>query len=222
MPYSLTSRLIAAISALALLAACDPAQLEGHEAGKIATDRNFGYATQNNYLIHTGQKSYVADLAARFNREVPDTINFEFNSAAIDPQARQILDQQASFIRQFPEVTFRVYGHTDKVGSQAYNKRLGLRRAQAVVAYFAARGISTSRLEALVSYGETRPLVATNDRERRNRRTVTEVSGFVADNPLILDGKYAEVIYREYVASATAATTQSGSLAELTAGAGGG
>jgi hypothetical protein len=54
-----------------------------------------------------------------------------------------------------------------------------------------------------VSFGETQPLIVTEGRERRNRRTVTEVSGFVQDHPLILNGKYAEVIWREYVASAT-------------------
>ena len=84
---------------------------------------------------------------------------------------------------------------------------LGLRRAQAVVNFFASRGISRSRLEAVASFGETQPVVMTQGRERRNRRTVTEVSGFVASHPIIMDGKYAEVVYREYVESATSPTT---------------
>jgi peptidoglycan-associated lipoprotein len=100
-------------------------------------------------------------------------------------------------------VRFRVFGHTDLVGSAGYNQALGLRRAQAVVAYLSQHGVSRSRLEAVVSYGKTRPIVQTNAAEERNRRTVTEVSGFVDSNPLILDGKYAAVIYREYVRSAT-------------------
>jgi len=53
-----------------------------------------------------------------------------------------------------------------------------------------------------VSYGETRPIIATNAAEVRNRRTVTEVSGFVKSHPLVLNGKYAEIIWREYVNSA--------------------
>jgi hypothetical protein len=61
-------------------------------------------------------------------------------------------------------------------------------------------------LEALVSHGETQPLIVTEGRERRNRRTVTEVSGFMQRHPTVLDGKYAEIIYREYVQSATAET----------------
>ena len=105
---------------------------------------------------------------------------------------------------------FRVYGHTDLVGSDQYNKTLGLRRAQAVVAYFASQGISRDRLEALASFGETQPVVPTNEEEVRNRRTVTEVSGFVEDTPGELNGKYAEIIFRDYVASAAIEPTIGG------------
>ena len=53
-------------------------------------------------------------------------------------------------------------------------------------------------------------MVETLDRERRNRRTVTEVAGFVRRHPTLLDGKYAEVVYREYVESATGQTVLTG------------
>jgi hypothetical protein len=115
--------------------------------------------------------------------------------------------QQADFIRQFPEVKFRVYGHTDAVGGTAYNKRLGLRRARAVVNFFSSQGINRDRLEAVVSFGESQPLIVTEGRERRNRRTVTEVSGFVDRHPTVMDGKYAEIIYRDYIRSAEPAST---------------
>lgn len=168
------------------------------ETGAVNTD-NFGNATMNNTLIQSGQKDYTIALANRFSTEVPPTITFAFNSAQIDGNAAAILSKQAEWIKTFPEVRFRVYGHTDLVGSNAYNKALGLRRAKAVVAYFASQGISRSRLEALASYGETRPVVQTADPEQRNRRTVTEVSGFVKNHPALLNGKYAEVIHREYL-----------------------
>ena len=76
-------------------------------------------------------------------------------------------------------------------------------------------------LEALVSFGETQPLVVTDDRERRNRRTVTEVSGFVSNHPTVLNGKYAEVIFREYVQSATEIPRTSGSGLQSIAAQGG-
>ncbi|MEZ5777843.1 MAG: OmpA family protein [Paracoccaceae bacterium] len=172
------------------------------EAGSEIESRDFGNATMNNTLTQTGQRSMTINLTRRFAAEVPNTVNFAFNSSALDGQAQDALRQQADWIRQFPEVRFRVYGHTDLVGSNAYNQRLGLRRAQAVVAFLSTQGISRSRLEAVVSYGETQPLVFVQSEERRNRRTVTEVSGFVKSHPAVLNGKYAQIIWREYVQSA--------------------
>ena len=54
-------------------------------------------------------------------------------------------------------------------------------------------------------------MIYTQDRERRNRRTVTEVSGFVENHPTVLQGKYAEIVFREYVESATEATSSTAS-----------
>ncbi|MEZ5911454.1 MAG: OmpA family protein [Paracoccaceae bacterium] len=173
-----------------------------NEVGSAIDNGTFGNATMNNTLIMSGQKDYVVSLGQRFASEVPSTVNFAFNSAVLEPEAQAILRQQADWIRQFPEIRFRVYGHTDLVGSNAYNKALGLRRAQAVVGYLGSLGISPSRLEAMVSYGETQPLIVTQNEERRNRRTVTEVSGFVQNHPTVMNGKYAQVVFREYVKSA--------------------
>ncbi len=191
---------IAALGLTLTLAAC------GYEAGHEVDMGSFGNATMNNTLVQTGERDYAISLAKRFAEEVPTTINFDFDKAVIDAEAAAILDRQADWIRQFPEVRFRVYGHTDAVGSTAYNKALGLRRARAVVSYLASRGIDRSRLEAVVSYGETQPLIPTPGRERRNRRTVTEVTGFVKSHPTVLDGKYAQIVYREYVNSAVPKT----------------
>lgn len=183
--------------AIAALAGCSDRQI-----GSELDVAQFGDATMNNTLIHAGLKDYVVELGGRFAREVPDTVNFAFNSAVLDGQAQDILLRQAQWIRQFPEVRFRVFGHTDLVGSDAYNRALGMRRAQAVVAFLSRHGISRSRLEAVVSYGKTRPLIQTANEERRNRRTVTEVSGFVKRHPTVMNGKYAEVVFREFIKEA--------------------
>lgn len=177
------------------------------EAGAQVDSGNFGNATLNNSLVQTGAKGYVEILGERFATEVPTTINFAFNSAQLDATAQQVLRDQAVWIKQFPEVRFRVYGHTDAVGSTSYNKALGQRRADATVNYLVSQGVSRSRLEGVVSYGESQPLIPTPDRDRRNRRTVTEVAGFVGRHPTIMDGKYAQIIYREYLVSAEPATT---------------
>lgn len=191
------------------------------EIGAELDEGNFGNPTMNNALVMSGERNYSVSLANRFAAEIPSTINFAFNSTQIEGEAAAALMKQASWIGQFPELRFSVYGHTDLVGSNAYNKSLGLRRAQNVVNFLVAQGISRSRLQALVSYGETQPLVVTQDQDRRNRRTVTEVSGFVQNHPSVLNGKYAEVVFREYVESATRPQkpiTKSGAQLQQTSG----
>jgi len=193
-------KLVTALGLTVAISGCD------YEAGHSVDGGAFGNATMNNTMVMNGERDYAVSLAKRFAEEVPSTVNFAFDSTVLDAQAQQALDVQATWIRQFPEVRFKVYGYTDLVGSNAYNKRLGQRRANAVVRYLSARGISRSRLEAVVSYGKTQPLVQTQERERKNRRAVTGVTGFVKRHPTLLDGKYAQVVYREYVESATPAS----------------
>lgn len=205
-----TISIAASVGLIAGCASNDPVYTQWYrEAGAITDTGYFGNATVNNTLIQTGEKQYTIDLANRFAEEVNSTVNFAFNSSQLDGASQAVLREQAGWIRQFPEIRFRVYGHTDAVGSSNYNRSLGLRRANAVVAYLTSQGISRSRLEAVTSFGETQPLIVTQGRERKNRRTVTEVSGFVSRHPTVLDGKYAQIIYRDYVASAKSNSTLS-------------
>lgn len=194
-----TFPILLSVSMLALSACGDGFD---RAVGSNVDSGQFGNATMNNSLVQTGQRNFTVALAERFAAEVPNTITFAFNSSQLTPEAQTTLRNQADWIRQFPEIRFRVYGHTDLVGSNAYNKALGLRRAQAAVAYLSSQGINGARLEAVVSFGKTRPIVQTQGPEQRNRRTVTEVSGFAQGNPALLNGKYAAIIFRDYVASA--------------------
>lgn len=175
------------------------------EAGKKVDEGNFGDPTLNNeiaQLAYSDQGGIIANLTHKFEKDVPTMINFEFNKYSLDAEAKSILTEQAAWIRQFPEIKFRVYGHTDLVGSAAANKRLGLNRARAVVRFLVSQGVDGGRLEAMVSFGETQPLIVTEGRERKNRRTVTEVIGFArAYEGTGLDGQYAQLLYRRYVTS---------------------
>ena len=193
--------IFAVLSAGLMSCAVPSGRFQG-ESGGFIDEGGFGNPTMTNHLLSTGQISVAENLGRRFNSETTPMVTFAFNSAVLDASAQRILLQQANWIRQFPEVRFRVYGHTDLVGSNAYNKALGLRRARAVVGYLSQQGISRSRLEAVASFGETQPLVVTAGRERRNRRTVTQVTGFVQGHPLVLNGKYAALSHREYINTA--------------------
>ncbi len=203
---------IIGISAILALGGC----LE--TAGTLPNQNSFSGATEQNYLVQTGQggsAAYLAGLSQQFRDEVATMINFGFNSIALDGEAKRILDQQAAWIIAHRTVKFRVYGHTDSVGSNAYNQRLGLRRARAAVNYLVSKGVPRARLEAFTSLGETQPIVNTPDRERLNRRTVTDVFGFAPDVlPSDFDGKRAEIVYGNYVigAETISGTTALGAL----------
>ena len=180
------------------------------EAGwTVDRQGNFGNPTMQNSMMMSGEAEYTYALAQRFAAEVPNTVNFEFNRSDITPEAAAVLQRQAQWIRQFPEVRFKVFGFTDNVGGEKFNYGLGMRRARAVVAYLKGLGIGSARLEAVVSYGKTRPLIDVPGPEMRNRRALTEVTGFVQNDPMVLNGKYAAIVWRTYANPA-----KSDSLAE--------
>jgi outer membrane protein OmpA-like peptidoglycan-associated protein len=189
-------RIIAALASSTTLAAC--ASFYG-PAGEGPNSHLYGVATEQNInaqIAYGDPAGRIRALNEAFRAAAPDTVTFEFDSVALDSAARAALDQQANWLREHAHVRMTVVGHTDLVGSPAYNDGLGLRRARAVVAYLSQRGISRSRLDAVQSLGEREPVVNTEERERRNRRAVTSVAGF--DRRYVGDGMDGEVAYRIY------------------------
>ena len=90
-----------------------------------------------------------------------DAIQFDFGKDTIKPASDRILKQIATLLSQHPEVAhIRVEGHTDNVGSRAYNLDLSQRRAASVVRALVARGVKRGVL-APAGFGFDRP-VATN------------------------------------------------------------
>ena len=103
--------------------------------------------------------------------DMPSGITFDFDSTAIRPQFRQTLDQVADTLSRYDQTYVDVYGHTDSVGSDAYNQGLSERRASAVADYLVTRGVQSARLGTR-GFCETQP-VAPNDSEEgraENRR----------------------------------------------------
>jgi outer membrane protein OmpA-like peptidoglycan-associated protein len=102
---------------------------------------------------------------------------FDFNKSDLTPQAVAIVDQAAKNAAPAKATELIVTGHTDTVGSDAYNMRLSRRRAESVAAELEKMGIKSSEIE-IVAKGKTDLLVPTKDgvREPQNRR-VTIVYG---------------------------------------------
>jgi OOP family OmpA-OmpF porin len=84
-------------------------------------------------------------------------INFDFDRANIKPEFEPVLDEAARILDENPTVRVTIEGHTDSIGTEAYNLRLSQRRANAVVRYLVSKGIAADRLEA-VGKGESEPV----------------------------------------------------------------
>lgn len=101
-----------------------------------------------------------------------DAITFDTDRDTIKPESFPVLDQVARLLLAHPELTrVRVEGHTDNVGSAAYNKDLSARRAASVVRHLAGKGVDARRLQA-AGYGFEKPVAsnATALGRARNRR----------------------------------------------------
>ena len=86
-------------------------------------------------------------------------IPFDFDKAVIKPESHASLDEVAQLLKDRPELTARIEGHSDQLtkSNAAYSQKLSKRRAEAVLQYLAANGgIAASRLSA-AGYGFSRP-----------------------------------------------------------------
>lgn len=180
------------------------------EAGYDARSTEYGVATRANQVAQDAyglSNERLRDLGKDFSSNTQDTVTFDFNRSNLDAAARTALDGQAKWLRARPGVRMTIIGHTDLVGSNSYNNRLGLRRARAVLRYLTRKGVSRRRLAAIASRGEREPVVQTEERERRNRRTITTVSGFYRNYVGTgLDGEYAARVYDGYQAGKVGVT----------------
>ena len=124
------------------------------EAAKIKDS-----AVEQSSLMGATAKSPVSD------------INFDFDSSAIGPDARKILNVNADFFSKNKVSAVVVEGHCDERGTAEYNMALGQRRAQETKKYLVNLGIKESTIRT-ISYGEERPLDPGNTEEAwaKNRR----------------------------------------------------
>lgn len=110
---------------------------------------------------------------------VRNDILFDFNSAGLRSSSRDELREMADVFEKYRDTTIAVQGHTDSIGTNAYNQRLSVRRANSVANYLEDLGVSGSRLDAY-GYGESRPKASNNT--SRGRQLNRRVEIFVRAN----------------------------------------
>lgn len=99
-------------------------------------------------------------LASISKPVVVENIFYDFDRATLRPESKEALDEMVQMLTDNPNVTIEMASHTDRHGSDAYNIDLSSRRAQAVIDYLIAAGISPDRLQSQ-GYGESRPKTIT-------------------------------------------------------------
>jgi peptidoglycan-associated lipoprotein len=109
--------------------------------------------------------------------QVGNTVFFDSDSSSLTGTARDTLDKQNQWLRQFANQRIVIEGHCDERGTREYNLALGERRAQAARDYLVNQGVQTGRITT-ISYGKERPVaVGSNEQSwAQNRRAVTVVA----------------------------------------------
>lgn len=107
-----------------------------------------------------------------------ENVEFEFNKAVLTPASLKILEPVLSTMQANSSLEIELSGHTDNIGTRAYNLRLSEARAKAVADHLVQNGIAAARIKS-VGFGFDKP-IATNDTpegRQRNRRTELKILG---------------------------------------------
>jgi peptidoglycan-associated lipoprotein len=167
MRFSIASKIVAGFAGLLLLAACEstPDETATADSGGSQTAE----ATQTTGVAPGSEEQFMA--------EVGDRVFFDFDKYDLKPEAQSQLDQQAAWLKTYPQHTFVVEGHADERGTREYNLALGERRANSVKNYLVALGIDPNRIQ-VISYGKERPEVLGSNEAAwaQNRRAVTNLN----------------------------------------------
>jgi peptidoglycan-associated lipoprotein len=118
---------------------------------------NVQNGTEEDFIVNVGRRTF-----------------FEQGSANLDETAKVTLDKQAMWLNQYPQWKVKLQGFADDPGSTTEQKALSQKRAEAVKAYLATRGVSPERMKAK-GYGRDRLVGDCADIEcqSQNRRVIT-------------------------------------------------
>src|SRR6476661_10189377 len=155
----MNSKLLGALVAVALLAACS----SKNDTASTGT----GAATTSG-PVPGSQEDLVANVG--------DRVFFDFDRSTLKSDAQATLDRQSGWLAKYPQVNVQLAGNCDDRGTEEYNLALGQRRANSARDYLVARGVAGARIST-ISYGKDRP-TAMGDNEQawaQNRNAITSV-----------------------------------------------
>jgi len=103
---------------------------------------------------------------------------FDFDKSVLKQEGKNKLDDLATKVNAINLEVVIAIGHTDSIGSDAYNQKLSVRRAESVKAYLVSKGVAPNRIYT-EGKGEKQPVASnkTKDGRQKNRRVEIEVIG---------------------------------------------
>ena len=107
--------------------------------------------------------------------DMPGGVTFAFNSSDLNSQFYPVLDKVAGTLGEYNKTVIEVAGHTDSVGSAAYNQQLSERRAASVASYLSSRGIDRTRM-VTVGAGKEHPVASNETEEGRAQNRRVEIT----------------------------------------------
>lgn len=144
------------------------------QAAKAEAQASRESALQAHAELEDLQQQYEELAAKQTERGMVLTLGdvlFDTAKSTLKPGAATEIDRLANFLKQNADTRVRIEGHTDSVGTEAYNEELSRQRAQAVADALTDRGIAADRIE-IVARGEGFPVVSngTSAGRQQNRR----------------------------------------------------
>jgi len=134
----------------------------GHQLDKQAGDLRRDIGNDDVQIENTGEELRVT---------MPQDLLFAVDSASLRPDLRSDLEALANNLRDYPDTTVNIVGHTDDTGSDGHNFDLSERRAQAVAFTLEDAGVAPVRIRSF-GQGESRPVASnvTEEGRAQNRR----------------------------------------------------
>jgi peptidoglycan-associated lipoprotein len=153
----------------------------GQQDGREARDGREGIAIsqvapQSADLVQLAVAAPAPPAALPRPDQIHADLYYDFDRSRLDEQAKAILDERAAILKKDRDWALLIQGYADPSGPVAYNKTLGLRRAQAAQKYLIALGVPESSIK-VVSLGSEGAVCAdhSNECRRLNRRVHLEL-----------------------------------------------
>ena len=156
----------------------DKRALGGAVIGGLAGLAIGNYMDQQEAALRQSLQGSGVDVQRRNDNIVltmPDSITFATGQSTIEPQFYPVLNNLGNTLNQFADTRIQIAGHTDNVGSDAFNLQLSQQRANSVRGYLAGTGVVAQRMQA-VGYGESRPVADNGSDYGRTQNRRVEIT----------------------------------------------